>query len=406
MIITESIKPVEIRELVGQKHLTDQDSLLNILIEKKDFDSLCFYGPPGTGKTTLAKLISEKLHLRFYKFHAATTSISDIKKILNEPTIDRIAPLLVIDEVHQFNKNQQCFLLDFLDNEKGKIITTSTENPYYSLIPAFRSRSYLFEFVSLSESDLMELYLRARNFWLEKNRNIKEIVIEDRDIKNFINISNGDARKFLNIIEAAFLSGSLKGDVLFVKSEQIRKFVTTITYSEDEHYDLLSAMIKSIRGSDPDAALLWAFKLLKTGISPEVVLRRLLISASEDIGNAYPYALTFVSSAYKAFEKVGLPEGNIIISHIITFLASCPKSNRSYVALSNVKEYLEQNNPYPPENIRHAAKGYKYPFDYNGFVVQKYMEENKIFYRPSNNGFEVKIADRLKKLWDKIKIYE
>ena len=406
MIIAEAIAPTNIKDIVGQKHIVSENTLLNVLIENERFDSLCFYGPPGTGKTTLAKLISKKLHYRFYKFHAAVANISEIKNILKESFANIGTLLLVIDEIHQFNKVQQGFLLDFIDNKKGKIITTSTENPYYNLIPALRSRSYLFKFEYLNDSDLLELYYRAEKFWLNKNRNIKEIRIEDNVMKNFIKISNGDGRKFLNIIEAAFLTGNLMDDILFITVGSIGDFVTTITYSEDEYYDLLSAMIKSIRGSDPDAALLWAFKLLKTGVSPETVLRRLLISASEDIGNAYPEALSFVSSAYNAFEKVGLPEGNIIISHIITFLASCPKSNRPYVAYSNVKDYLEKNNPYPPENIRHAAKTYKYPFDYGGFVNQAYMDDNQTFYKPSKNGFELKIADRLKKLWGALKAYE
>jgi putative ATPase len=406
MTIVDAIKPCALKEMVGQKYLTDEGTLLMLLIEKGDFDSLCFYGPPGTGKTTLAKIISEKLNLQFYKFHAATTIISDIKKIIKEPFINGSALLLVIDEIHQFNKSQQGFLLDFLDNKHGKIITTSTENPYYSLIPAFRSRSYLFKFEPLNKSDLKELYLRAEKYWLNKNRNIKEIRMEEKDIKNCINISNGDCRKFLNIIEAAFLTVDLKDNILIIKTEQINNFVTTITYSEDEYYDLLSAMIKSIRGSDPDAALIWAFKLLKSGVSPETILRRLLISASEDIGNAYPDAVSFVSSAYIAFEKVGFPEGNIIISHIITFLASCPKSNRSYIAYSNVSDYLDKHNPYPPESIRHATKTYKYPFDYGGFVLQKYMDINETFYKPSKSGFESKIAERLKKLWGSLKTYE
>lgn len=406
MIIADAIKPSLIEDIIGQKHLTEKGSLLMLLVDRGDFDSLCFYGSPGTGKTTLAKLISEKLNLRFYKFHAATTSISDIKKIINEPSINGTPNLLVIDEIHQFNKSQQGFLLDFLDNKHGKIITTSTENPYYSLIPAFRSRSYLFKFEPLNKSALMELYLRSEKYWLSKNRNIKEIRMEEKDINSCINISNGDGRKFLNIIEAAFLTGNLKDDILLIKTEQLNSFVTTITYSEDEYYDLLSAMIKSIRGSDPDAALIWAFKLLKSGVSPETILRRLLISASEDIGNAYPDAVSFVSSAYIAFEKVGFPEGNIIISHIITFLASCPKSNRSYIAYSNVSDYLDKHNPYPPESIRHATKTYKYPFDYGGFVLQKYMDINETFYKPSKSGFESKIAERLKKLWGSLKTYE
>jgi putative ATPase len=406
MIIADAIKPANIRDMVGQSHIIGEGTLLRAFIDKGEFDSLCFYGQPGTGKTTLAKLISRQLNYRFYKFHAATTSIADIKKLLNEPSVSIETVLLVIDEIHQFNKVQQGFLLDFLDNKRGKIITTSTENPYYSLIPALRSRSYLFKFDLLDEAALLELYYRAKKYWINRNKNIKEINIKEGELKNCINMSNGDGRKFLNIIEAAFLTGELREDKLFVTADSISNFVTTITYSEDEYYDLLSAMIKSIRGSDPDAALVWAFKLLKSGISPEVILRRLLISASEDIGNAYPDALSFVSSAYNAFEKVGLPEGNIIISHIITFLASCPKSNKSYVAYNNVKAYLEKHNPYPPENIRHATKTYKYPFDYGAFVIQNYMDNCETFYKPSKNGFEMKIAERLKKLWGTLKSYE
>jgi len=207
MIIADAIKPANIRDMVGQIHIIGEGTLLRAFIDKGEFDSLCFYGQPGTGKTTLAKLISRQLNYRFYKFHAATTSIADIKKLLNEPSVSIETVLLVIDEIHQFNKIQQGFLLDFLDNKRGKIITTSTENPYYSLIPALRSRSYLFKFDLLDEAALLELYYRAKKYWINRNKNIKEINIKEGELKNCINMSNGDGRKFLNIIEAAFLTG-------------------------------------------------------------------------------------------------------------------------------------------------------------------------------------------------------
>ena len=256
------------------------------------------------------------------------------------------------------------------------------------------------------EDDLIKIYRKAKLFWLNKNPNIDDIIISEKDLHNIAINSNGDVRRFLNIIEAAFLTGELIREKLYIRSEKISSQICNKTFTDDEYYDLLSALIKSIRGSDPDGALLWAFKLIECGISPEVILRRLLISASEDIGNAYPDALIIANSGYESFEKVGMPEGAIIISHIITFLASCPKSNSSYVAYKEAKKYLMNNNPLPPDNIKHFSKGYKYPFDYGGFVVQNYMDRKAIFYKPSKNGFEVKFFNRLKRLWSDVKNYE
>jgi putative ATPase len=397
MLLVDILKPKNFDEVVGQSHLLSSGSLLDLLIKNKDFDSLCFYGPPGTGKTTVAYLISYVLDMFFYKFHAAVTGVNDIKKAILNTHLN--GTLLVIDEVHHFNKSQQGILLDILDNKKGKIIITSTENPYHSLVPALRSRSYLFHFEPLSKEDLKVIFERAKKLWIKKNMNFKEISCNNDCLEQILIFSNGDARRFINILEAAFLTGDLDNDALVVNLDKIKDFICHMTFSEDEYYDLLSAMIKSIRGSDPDAALLWAFKMIKAGISPEIIFRRLLISASEDIGNAYPNALIFVANAYKAFSEVGFPEGNIIIAHTVTYLASCPKSNRAYMSYKNVWEYLDRVNPYPPENIRHNAIGYTYPFDEGGFVLQKYMDEDATFYKPSKNGFEANIYERIKKLW-------
>jgi putative ATPase len=211
----------------------------------------------------------------------------------------------------------------------------------------------------------------------------------------------GDARRFLNIFELSAMIGVRDGGRLTLSTNGLDDLVKKRSYSEDEYYDLLSAMIKSIRGTDPDAALLWAMKLVKSGVASEAVFRRLMISASEDVGNAYPDAVVFVSSAYNAFMNVGLPEGMIILAHAVTYLASCPKSNRSYISLHAVQEYLEAHDPVVPTHIAHNAKGYKYPFDFGSFVVQQYKPAGANFYEPIDSGFEQKIKERLERLWGK-----
>lgn len=397
MRLTEIIEPQNIEEIVGQTHLLGENSPLNRIINSGDFEAIIFVGPPGTGKTTLAKLIGKKLSLPFHRLHAAGSGVNEIKNIVETSRHYGKPAIIFIDEIHRFSKNQQDLLLKVIDEKHALIIGASTENPYFSLTEAMRSRSFIFEFKPLSKKELRILAERGFEA-LKRQFGVSKIVCNDID--EFLNSASEDGRRLIKLIETAALLGKIEDDTLTISYESVKSLKQPHSYSKDEHFDLLSAMIKSIRGSDPDAALVWCFRLVNSGVSVEDIFRRLAISASEDIGNAYPDAVLFVNAAFNNFLHVGLPEGLIILAHAVVFLASCPKSNRSYMAYKKVSDYLKRKNPYPPENIRQNPKNYKYPFDYGGFVKQNYFTEGEKFYEPSQIGFEKKIQERLKRLFN------
>jgi len=396
MRLYELIEPKKIEDIVGQDHLLTPDTPLSKIIEKGEFESIIFVGPPGTGKTTLAKLIGKKLSLPFHRLHGAATSVNEIKNIAEVSKHYGRPSIIFIDEIHRFTKSQQDLLLKVIDEKHSFVIGASTENPYFSLTPAMRSRSFLFEFKPLNKEAMIKIVDRLYNVLKEKY-GVKEIFFSDID--RLIQLSSGDGRRLIKLLDTAAQLGKIEDNKLIISLNDIEELTHNLVYSRDEHYDLLSAMIKSIRGSDPDAALVWCFKLVNCGFAVEDIFRRLFVSASEDIGNAYPDAVIFVNSAFNAFLNVGVPEGYIILAHAVTFLSSCPKSNRSYLAYKKVKDYLQKNDPYPPENIRHNPNGYKYPFDSGEFVKQNYFESGEKFYIPSEYGFESKIKERLKRLW-------
>ncbi|MDR2883956.1 MAG: AAA family ATPase [Deferribacteraceae bacterium] len=397
MLFAEFLRPKTLDDIVGQGHLFSKKAALRRLIESGTFDSLLFVGPPGTGKTTVARIAGDHLSMPFYPLHATTAGSAELKKI-NDLAVSSGHPVLVfIDEIHRYNKTQQNLLLKMIDDRSIKIIGASTENPTYTLMPAFRSRSFIFQFHKLAEGELRELAVKAEAA-IKHKFDVNEVDYDDI-LTDLMNESGGDARRFLNMLEISAMLGRRSKGKLILSTDGLEELVKKRRFDDDEYYDLLSAMIKSIRGTAPDAALLWGLKLIQSGVAPEAVFRRLLISASEDVGNAYPDALVFVNSAYEAFMNVGLPEGMIILSQAITFLASCPKSNRSYLALHEVERYLEENDPEVPDNIKHAAVGYLYPHDHGGFVKQRYTRDDVKFYIPSENGMEAKIAERLARLW-------
>jgi len=404
MKILEELRPCAFDDIVGQKHLTGSDSVFRKMVEDGGFDSVILVGPPGTGKTTIAEIIGKVLEMPYFSLHAATAGSNDLKQIMESARHAGKTALVFVDELHRFNKTQQVLLLNMIDTGLAKLIGASTENPYHNLIQPLRSRSFVFKLERLGNQGLSELYEKAQTYFKGRYK-ADEVICGDAEFDLLVKVSDGDGRRFLSVLELAAVNGIFKEDVLHLGIEKALEHTTDNRYSVDEHYDMLSAMIKSVRGSDPDAALVWGFRLLECGMEPEAIFRRLLISASEDIGNGYPDALVFANSAYEAFQAVGRPEGDIILAHVITYLSSCPKSNRSYMAMHAAKEYLENNTPSVPYPLRTEGKGYHYPFDHGGFVVQEYSGTDEVFYDPSDAGFEVKIAARLKKLWGKEKTY-
>jgi putative ATPase len=405
MKILEALRPKGFEDIAGQDRLFKGDALFLKLVKSGNFDSLILIGPPGSGKTTAAELIGEYHALPFFRLHASTSGSSDIKNIIETTKHYGKEAIVFIDELHRFNKTQQDLLLKVIDGHHAKLIGASTENPYFNLTQPLRSRSFVFEFEPLGDDALDRLYEKAQSY-IKEQYGVKEVIAGEDELKRLKRLSLGDGRRFLNMLELAAIKGKFSGESVTLAIQGIEGYVTSGSYDTDEHYDLLSAMIKSIRGSDPDAALLWGMKLMESGVAPETVFRRLLISASEDIGNAYPDALALAQAAYEAFTNTGRPEGDIIFAQAVTFLASCPKSNRSYMALSKVKKYLQANNPKVPEHLKNHGEGYVYPFDHGSFVKQDYTDEPLTFYNPSDAGFEAKFAERMKRLWDGVKKYE
>ena len=403
MRILEELRPEVFDDIAGQKHLLGADSVFRRLVDDGNFDSIILIGPPGTGKTTLAEIIGKHLKMPFVSLHAATAGTAEIKQVMESAAVSGKI-LLFLDELHRFNKNQQVLLLNLIDSGHAKLIGASTENPYHNLIHPLRSRSFVFNLERLGKDDIMTLYGRAVEYF-KRRYDCVGVKCEQESLNRLMDASDGDCRRFLSLLELSAIGGKFVDDVLALNIEGASEHTAKGRYNTDEHYNMLSAMIKSIRGTDPDSALLWGFTLLESGMEPEAIFRRLLISASEDIGNAFPDAVSFAHSGYENFMAVGRPEGDIILAHVITYLASCPKSNRSYNSMWAVKKFIGEQIIPVPEPLRTDGEGYIYPFDRGGFVKQEYGASGKVFYDPSNAGFESKLAERLKKLHEGVKVY-
>jgi putative ATPase len=404
--------PESFDEFVGQQHLLSKDSVLRTLIEEDKLFSLIFYGPPGTGKTVLAKLIAKKTNSEVIQTNATIFGVPEIKELIN--TIKHYHGqkkfLLILDEIHHLNRHQQNVLLP--EVEKGNIILIgiTTENPFYYLNQALISRSFIAEFKKLSDEDIKTIIYRALT---DKNKGLGNLnlTIDEDACEYIIHYADGDARKALNLLDLASTYLAKKGQKN-INLDIIKKCVPQVSLkydkSSDYHYDHISAFIKSIRGSDPDAALYWMEKMLMAGEDPRYIVRRLIILAAEDIGNADPFALVLATSALEAVEFVGMPEAEIILAEVVCYLACAEKSNASYEALQNVKKDMEtQPIQEVPQHLKDShrdsevfghGKGYLYPHDYEGsFVEQKYMEHKKYFYFPKDIGKEKEIKQRLEK---------
>jgi len=387
--LAQKYRPTTLNEIIGQEHLLSKTAVLRTLIEKNALMHSFFYGPPGCGKTTLARVIAKTLKRPFFELNATTLKIDDLRKIFKEYSNTLEKPLIFIDEVHRLSKNQQEVLLPFMENNAALIMGASTENPYYSLTAAMRSRSHLFELIHVNNFAMKEQ--------LEKIIT-KEVIHIEENTKDFlVSSSNGDVRAMLNLLESAKALGN---DVSMEQLKSIRPHALQAGSSEaDSHYDLASAMIKSIRGSDVDASIYYLARLIQGGEPAEFIARRLCILASEDIGNANPPALNLASSTLNIVKMIGYPEARISLSQLVIYLASSPKSNASYLAINNALDAIKNGAINPiPATIKHDKVNYLYPHNYGGWVKQKYMSKEMKFYVSSKIGFEKTLDEWLRKI--------
>jgi len=382
-------RPKTLNELIGQPHLLAEDAVLRKLIENDALPHTFFYGPPGCGKTTIARVIANILERPFYEMNATSLKIEDLRKIFKEYTNALQKPLIFIDEVHRLSKNQQEVLLPFMENSAALIIGASTENPYYSLTSAMRSRSHLFELTSISEDEMLT--------YLEKILLLEEMDVEAEAKEYLVFSSGGDVRAMLNLLESASaITSPITREVL----KQIRPHAMQAGSSESEsHYELTSAMIKSIRGSDIDASIYYLARLIDGGEPAEFIARRLAILASEDIGNANPPALNLASSTLNIVKHIGYPEARISLSQLVIYLASSPKSNSAYMAINRALTSIKEGEIHPiPSHIKTHAKNYLYPHDFDGWVKQSYLTKNLHFYTTKEIGFEKTLCQWHKKI--------
>lgn len=400
--------PEDIGDFVGQAELLGENGVLRRLIEEDKLVSLIFYGPPGTGKTALARIIAKKTNAQFIALNAVTSGIRDIREAVAFAKKERT--ILFVDEIHRFNKIQQDALLPHVEEGEVVLIGASTENPFFALVPALASRSMIFEFKPLSQSEIRTIILKAINS--PKGLGGKDVEIQEDAIKFMALQCSGDARKALNTLELSYMIASERSSGRTVITKDIVKEALqnkTAYYSEDEHYDVISAFIKSMRGSDPDAALYWLARMLTSGEDPMFIARRIVICASEDVGNADPMALQIAVAAMHAVEKIGMPEARIPLSQATIYVATAPKSNASYLAIERAINDV-QNEPLQsvPGHLKDShysgakrlgrGEGYLYPHNYEGhYVKQRYLEKDKTFYEPSDEGFERNIKILMKK---------
>ena len=416
--LAAKMRPRSLDEFLGQEHILAKNSLLSRAILSDKIFSLILFGPPGSGKTALAHIIAEKTDSHFEKLNAVTAGVPEIRKLIKEAkerwALNGKKTIAFIDEIHRFNKVQQDALLPDVEDATITLIGATTHNPFFSVIPALVSRSQVFELKALSENDLKKLAISAI---ADKERGLGKlkIKIDDEAMDYLTKHSNGDARRMLNALEIGALTTvpDKTGKILFTietARESIQKRTLIYDKDEDGHYDTASAFIKSMRGSDPDAAVFWLAKMIYAGEDPRFIARRIVILASEDVGNADPLALVVANSALQAVEIVGMPEGRIILSQAVCYVATAPKSNAAYMAiesaLSDVKDGKNTEVPLHLKNANYEGEkkmgkgaGYKYAHSYEGgYVEQDYMIEKGKYYEPKDIGFEKKIKLRMDEL--------
>lgn len=416
--LASRMRPTTLDEVVGQKHIIGKDKLLYRAIKADKLGSVIFYGPPGTGKTTLAKVIANTTSARFEQINATVAGKKDMEEIVKNAK-DFIGmygqkTILFVDEIHRFNKSQQDYLLPFVEDGTITLIGATTENPYFEVNNALLSRSRIFELKPLEKQDIRELVMRAV-YDTEKGMGTYSADITDEAADFLADVANGDARAALNAVELGILTTDKSDDgkihiTIDVAAECIQKRVVRYDHDGDNHYDTISAFIKSMRGSDPDAAVYYLARMLYAGEDVKFIARRIMICASEDVGNADPNALVVAVSAAQAVERIGMPESQIILSQAAAYVATAPKSNAAYMGIAKamktvadtrtmpVPAHLQDRHYKGAEKLGHGL-GYKYAHDYpNHYVTQQYLPdgmEGMRFYEPSENGYEKKIREHM-----------
>lgn len=416
--LAERMRPKSLEDYIGQQHLVGPGKVLRKMIDSGVVSSFILWGPPGVGKTTLAMIIAEQLKRPFYVLSAVSSGVKDVREVIQKAEGQRFFntpnPILFIDEIHRFSKAQQDSLLAAVEKGTVTLIGATTENPSFEVISPLLSRCQVYVLKSQEKKDLEDLIDRAvtKDYYLSK----RNITVKEKE--TMISYSGGDARKLLNILELV-VNGLGEGDIV-IDNEAVHRELheNPLMYDKDgeQHYDIVSAMIKSIRGGDPNAAVYWMARMLQGGEDPKFIARRLIISAAEDIGLANPNAILIANTCFEVVHKIGMPEARIPLSECVIYLATSPKSNSAYLAIDAAIATVKQTGNSPvPLHLRNAptklmkdlnyGQDYKYPHDYPGnFVDQPYLPEelkDKKFYQPQPNAQEAKILERLKAWWRK-----
>jgi putative ATPase len=413
------MRPNTLDEYIGQKHLVGQNAILRRMIEGGHVSSFILWGPPGVGKTTLARIISKKLDAPFYTLSAVSSGVKDVRDVIEKAKSNRffntVTPILFIDEIHRFSKSQQDSLLNAVETGVITLVGATTENPSFEVIRPLLSRCQVYTLKSLEKEDLLTLLDRA----LKEDVILKEKNIKLKETDAILRFSGGDARKLLNILDLLVTAEEGAGEIEITDAkvvERLQENPAAYDKGGEMHYDIISAFIKSVRGSDPDAAIYWLARMVAGGEDPEFIARRLVILASEDIGLANPNALLMANSCFDALKKIGWPEGRIILAEATVYLACSPKSNSAYAAINSALQAVERTGNLPvPLHLRNAptklmaelgyAKNYKYAHDYEGnFVEQQFLPKelsDERFWKAGNNASEKKLSDYMKSLWGK-----